>query len=74
MLQKKYCFASHITVGVAQLVERQTVDLDVAGSNPVTHPMIVGAPDHAATRLNFTRSFLSKPSLNRFSTAKSSFR
>ncbi len=26
------------TVGVAQLVERQTVDLDVAGSNPVTHP------------------------------------
>ena len=27
-------------VGVAQLVERQTVDLDVAGSNPVTHPMI----------------------------------
>ena len=25
-------------VGVAQLVERQTVDLDVAGSNPVTHP------------------------------------
>ena len=31
---------AHIgTVGVAQLVERQTVDLDVAGSNPVTHPM-----------------------------------
>ena len=29
------------TVGVAQLVERQTVDLDVAGSNPVTHPMIL---------------------------------
>ena len=28
-------------VGVAQLVERQTVDLDVAGSNPVTHPMIL---------------------------------
>ena len=27
-------------VGVAQLVERQTVDLDVAGSNPVTHPML----------------------------------
>ena len=27
-------------VGVAQLVERQTVDLDVAGSNPVTHPII----------------------------------
>src|SRR5208282_3986408 len=26
------------TVGVAQLVERQTVALDVAGSNPVTHP------------------------------------
>ena len=31
--------AQHVdTVGVAQLVERQTVDLDVAGSNPVTHP------------------------------------
>ena len=28
-----------VAVGVAQLVERQTVDLDVAGSNPVTHPM-----------------------------------
>ena len=28
-------------VGVAQLVERQTVDLDVAGSNPVTHPKLV---------------------------------
>ncbi len=27
-------------VGVAQLVERQTVDLDVAGSNPVTHPIL----------------------------------
>ena len=27
-----------VAVGVAQLVERQTVDLDVAGSNPVTHP------------------------------------
>ena len=27
-------------VGVAQLVERQTVDLDVAGSNPVTHPKL----------------------------------
>ena len=26
-------------MGVAQLVERQTVDLDVAGSNPVTHPI-----------------------------------
>ena len=41
MLQKKYrCFQrSHAEmVGVAQLVERQTVDLDVAGSNPVTHP------------------------------------
>ena len=25
-------------VGVAQVVERQTVALDVAGSNPVTHP------------------------------------
>jgi hypothetical protein len=25
-------------VSVAQLVERQTVDLDVAGSNPVAHP------------------------------------
>ena len=30
-----------VAVGVAQLVERQTVDLDVAGSNPVTHPMIL---------------------------------
>jgi hypothetical protein len=29
-------------VGVAQLVERQTVDLDVAGSNPVTHPNHTG--------------------------------
>ena len=28
-----------MVVGVAQLVERQTVDLDVAGSNPVTHPI-----------------------------------
>ena len=28
-----------VVVGVAQLVERQTVDLDVAGSNPVTHPI-----------------------------------
>ena len=28
-------------VGVAQLVERQTVDLDVAGSNPVTHPIFI---------------------------------
>ena len=27
-------------MGVAQLVERQTVDLEVAGSNPVTHPII----------------------------------
>ncbi len=27
-------------VSVAQLVERQTVDLDVAGSNPVAHPNI----------------------------------
>ena len=27
-----------VAVGVAQVVERQTVDLDVAGSNPVTHP------------------------------------
>ncbi len=26
------------TVSVAQLVELQTVDLDVAGSNPVAHP------------------------------------
>ncbi len=25
-------------VGVAQLVERKIVDLQVAGSNPVTHP------------------------------------
>jgi hypothetical protein len=25
-------------VGVAQLVERQTVALNVAGSNPVAHP------------------------------------
>ena len=25
-------------LGVAQLVERQTVALDVAGSNPVAHP------------------------------------
>ena len=30
-------------VGVAQLVERQTVDLDVAGSNPVTHPIFRGS-------------------------------
>ena len=29
-----------VVVGVAQLVERQTVDLDVAGSNPVTHPIL----------------------------------
>jgi hypothetical protein len=29
------------TVSVAQLVERQTVDLDVAGSNPVAHPISV---------------------------------
>ncbi len=27
-------------VSVAQLVERQTVDLDVAGSNPVAHPNV----------------------------------
>jgi hypothetical protein len=26
-------------VGVAQLAERQVVVLDVAGSNPVAHPM-----------------------------------
>ena len=32
--------SSAVVVGVAQLVERQTVDLDVAGSNPVTHPML----------------------------------
>jgi hypothetical protein len=31
-----------VVVGVAQLVERQTVDLDVAGSNPVTHPIFRG--------------------------------
>ena len=31
-----------VVVGVAQLVERQTVDLDVAGSNPVTHPICGG--------------------------------
>ena len=31
-----------VVVGVAQLVERQTVDLDVAGSNPVTHPIFAG--------------------------------
>lgn len=30
--------ASHLMVGVAQLVERQVVILDVAGSSPVTHP------------------------------------
>jgi hypothetical protein len=27
-------------VGVAQLVERQVVVLDAAGSSPVTHPML----------------------------------
>ncbi len=30
-------------VGVAQLVERQVVALLVAGSSPVTHPIISGA-------------------------------
>ena len=36
-----------VVVGVAQLVERQTVDLDVAGSNPVTHPkFLVRHPPH----------------------------
>ncbi len=29
---------SLLMVSVAQLVELQTVDLDVAGSNPVAHP------------------------------------
>ena len=29
-----------IMVGIVQLVERQTVDLDVAGSSPVTHPAV----------------------------------
>ncbi len=37
MLQEEDCTLSE-TVSVAQLVERQTVDLDVAGSNPVAHP------------------------------------
>ena len=36
-----------VAVGVAQLVERQTVDLDVAGSNPVTHPIRAGMTDQA---------------------------
>ena len=31
------------TVGVAQVVERQTVDLGAVGSNPITHP--TAAPD-----------------------------
>ena len=29
-------------VGVAQLVERQVVALDAAGSSPVTHPILFG--------------------------------
>ena len=29
-------------VGVAQLVERQIVVLDVAGSSPVAHPSVYG--------------------------------
>jgi hypothetical protein len=35
-------------VGVVQLVERQVVILNVAGSSPVTHP--IGSPSHLRTR------------------------
>jgi hypothetical protein len=39
MLQRNgSCLQTTRVVSVAQLVERQTVDLDVAGSNPVAHP------------------------------------
>ena len=38
-------------VGVAQLVERQTVALDVAGSNPVTHPMFSIAIDNCKSNV-----------------------
>ncbi len=34
------------TVDVAQLVERQTVDLGVAGSSPVIHPCGIGSGAH----------------------------
>ena len=32
------CSKTVYTVGVAQVVERQTVDLGAVGSNPITHP------------------------------------
>ena len=35
----EYCYAGLLMVDVAQLVERQVVILDVAGSSPVGHPM-----------------------------------
>ena len=37
------CIETVYTVGVAQVVERQTVDLGAVGSNPITHP--TAAPD-----------------------------
>ena len=42
-------------MGVAQLVERQTVDLDVAGSNPVTHPMTFQPYGLASNGMNIGR-------------------
>jgi hypothetical protein len=40
----KYLLTGEIKmVGVAQLVERQVVALLVAGSSPVTHPILYGA-------------------------------
>ncbi len=41
-----------VAVSVAQLVELQTVDLDVAGSNPVAHPTFLHyRPRHAQAPL-----------------------
>jgi hypothetical protein len=37
------CIPTDCTVGVAQVVERQTVDLGAVGSSPITHP--TAAPD-----------------------------
>ena len=42
------CSKTVYTVGVAQVVERQTVDLGAVGSNPITHP--TAAPDHGFGR------------------------
>src|SRR5437899_1053789 len=41
---------SLLTVSVAQLVELQTVDLDVAGSNPVAHPISKPPSRHGSAR------------------------